>query len=128
MTTALSTPLLARLPRGGRWLLGLVVHLHLARDVGGKDRLQPLSGTAANDPCVSGGYRASKASGKAGGTQGKAFVPGHVWMLPRKIKCAMRKIILVKGYAMRILCACPTPHKPPSKTQSSSTPTAFESQ
>ena len=79
----------------------LVVLLHLARDVGGKDRLEPVSRAAADDPCVSRGYRASKAGSKLRGTQGKAFVPGHGRILPRKIKCAMRKIILATGYALR---------------------------
>jgi hypothetical protein len=70
----------------------LVVLLHLVGDVGGKDRLQPLSGAAADDPSVRGGYRASKASGELRSSKGKAFVPGHGKILPRKIKFAMRKI------------------------------------
>lgn len=41
MIAALSSPLLARLPRGGRWLLGLVVHLRLSGDDGKQDELQP---------------------------------------------------------------------------------------
>ena len=65
---------------------GLVVPLHLSRDVGGKDRLQPLTRPAADDPGVCGGYRASKAGGKLRGSQGKAFVPGHGQMLPPKKK------------------------------------------
>jgi len=107
MTTAPSAPALAlRLPRGGRWLLGLVVPLHCAGDVSGKDRLQPLSGAAADDPSVSGGHGASKAGGKSGSTQGKAFVPGHGRMIPGKEKCAMRKIkpcnILRNAYSLRM--------------------------
>ena len=43
----------------------LVEPLHLARDVGGKDGLQPLSRSAADDPSVSRGYRASKATDAA---------------------------------------------------------------
>ena len=106
-------PMVEHLLANDRAALGLLVLLHLARDVGGKYGLQPLSGAAADDPSVSCGYRASKASGKSGGTQGKAFVPGHGEIIPRKIKCAMRKINLAKGYALRILCACPTPTKSP---------------
>ena len=69
----------------------LVVPLHLARDVGGKDRLEPLAGAAADDPGVCGRYRASKAGGELRGSQSKAFVPGHAWILPRENKNAMRK-------------------------------------
>jgi hypothetical protein len=96
----------------GGWLRLLVVPLHFACDVCRQDGLQPLSGATANDPSVSGGYRASKAGGKLRGTQGKAFVPGHGEILPQKTKCAMRKINLAFIYALRILCACPTttPH------------------
>jgi hypothetical protein len=69
----------------------LVVPLNLARDVGGKDRLEPLSGSAAAHPSVSGGYRASKAGGELRGSQGEAFVPCHAWIIPRQRKNAMRK-------------------------------------
>ena len=105
LLTGLPAALPARLGAGHGWERCLVVLFHLLGDVGGKDRLQPLSGTAPANPCVSGGHRASKASGELRGSQGKAIVPGHGEILPRKIKCAMRKINLVKGYAMRILCA-----------------------
>ena len=66
--------------------------LHLTGDMGGKDGLQPRGWATANDPSVSGGYRASKAGGELRGSKGKAFVPVHARILPRKIKCAMRKI------------------------------------
>jgi len=79
----------------------LVVPLHLARDVCGKDRLQPLSGAAADDPSVCGGYRASKAGGELRSSKGKAFVPCHGEIIAGKIKCAMRKINLATGYALR---------------------------
>ena len=75
----------------GGWLRLLVVPLHFAGDVCRQDRLQPRGGAAANDPSVSRGYRASKAGGKSGGTQGKAFVPGHAWRITRQRKNAMRK-------------------------------------
>lgn len=115
MTTAPSRSAFAlRLTRGSRWLLGLVVPLHLARDVGGKDRLQPRSWPATDDPSVRGGYRASKAGGELRGSQGKAFVPSHGKRIPAEIKNAMRKINLAMGYAMRILCACPTPNNSPN--------------
>jgi len=81
----------------------LVQLLHLARDVGGKDRLEPVSGTAADYPSVSGGYRASKAGGELRGTQGKAIVPSHGSILPRENKNAMRKSLLAIQYAMRNL-------------------------
>jgi hypothetical protein len=87
----------------GGWLRLLVVLLHLSRDVGGKDGLQPRGWTTANDPSVRGGYRASKAGGELRGSKGKAFVPGHAWIIARKIKCAMRKIILARLYALRIV-------------------------
>ena len=80
---------------------GLVVLLNLGGNVGGKDRLEPLARAAADEPSVSGGHRAPKASGESGSTQGKAFVPGHGRMLPRENKNAMRKIILAMFYAMR---------------------------
>ncbi len=93
MTTAPSRSVLAlRLPRGGRWLLGLVVHLYFAGDVRRQDGLQPLSGAAADDPSVCGGDRASKAGGELRGSQGEAFVPCHAWKITRQIKNAMRKI------------------------------------
>jgi hypothetical protein len=60
--------------------------------VGGKDRLQPLSGAAADDPSVCGGYRASKAGGELRGSQGKAIVPSHGRSIPSENKNAMRKI------------------------------------
>lgn len=66
--------------------------LYFAGDVCCEDRLQPLSGTAANDPCVCGGYRASNAGGKLRGSQGKAIFPSHGWIIPAEIKNAMRKI------------------------------------
>jgi hypothetical protein len=87
----------------GGWLRLLVVLLHLSRDVGGKDGLQPRGWTTANDPSVRGGYRASKAGGELRGSKGKAFVPGHAWIIARKIKCAMRKISVAQSYAMRII-------------------------
>lgn len=104
----------------GGWLRLLVVPLHFAGDVSRKDGLQPLGWAAANDPSVSGGHRASKAGGKAGGTQGKTFVPGHGQIISRKIKSAMRKKILARSYALRILCACPTPTTSPIKTSPTS--------
>lgn len=129
MPAALRLPLFATgCPAGSGWHERLVVLLHFAGDVCRKDGLQPRGWATANDPSVCCGYGASKASGKSGGTQGKAFVPVHGRILPRKIKCAMRKINLAFPYAMRKFFACPTPHKPPSKTQSSSTQTALESQ
>ena len=70
----------------------LVVPLNVPRDVGGKDRLEPVSRAAADDPGVSRGYRASKAGGELRSSQGKAIVPSHGCILPRKIKNAMRKI------------------------------------
>ena len=70
----------------------LVVPLHLARDMAGKDRLQPLSGTTTDDPSVSRGYRASKEGGELRGSQGKAIIPSHAGTLPRQNKNAMRKI------------------------------------
>ena len=87
----------------------LVVLLHLVGDMGGNDGLQPLSRSTAANPRMCRGHRASKASGKSGGTQGKAFVPCHGQIIPRKIKCERRKINLAKGYAMRKVFACPTP-------------------
>jgi hypothetical protein len=101
LLTGLPAALPARLGAGHRWMRCLVVHLHLARDVGSKDGLEPLSGTAAANPRVSGSHGAPKAGGNLRGSQGKAFVPGHGRILPRKIKCAMRKIILATGYALR---------------------------
>ena len=106
LLTGLPATLPAQLGAGHGWERCLVVLLHLARDVSRKDRLEPLSGATADDPSVRCGYRASKASGKSGGTQGKAFVPCHAWILPRKIKCAMRKINLAMGYAMRKMRPC----------------------
>jgi hypothetical protein len=70
----------------------LVVPLNVARDVGRKDRLEPVSRAAADDPSVRGGYRASKAGGELRGSQGKAIVPSHGRIIPGKIKNAMRKI------------------------------------
>ena len=96
----------------GGWLRCLVVLLDLSRDVGGKDQLQPRGWAAADDPSVRGGYGASKAGGELRGSKGEAFVPSHGEIIPRKIKCAMRKINLATEYAMRILCACPTPTTP----------------
>ena len=74
------------------WLRLLVVPLNLARDVGSKDRLQPLSGAAAANPRMRRGYRAPKAGGELRGSQGKAIGPGHGEILPRENKNAMRKI------------------------------------
>ncbi len=82
------TPRLGRQPASIGWHHGLVVPLNL----GGKDRLEPLAGAAADDPSVRGGYRASKVGGELRGSQGKAFVPSHASILPRENKNAMRKI------------------------------------
>ena len=86
----------------GGWLRLLVVPLHFAGDVCRQDGLQPVSGAAADDPSVCGGDRASKAGGELRSSQGETFVPGHGRILPPKKKCAMRKIILATGYALRI--------------------------
>ena len=80
---------------------GLGELLCLARNVGGKDRPQPLRRATAANPRMGGSHRASKASGKFCSSKGKAFVPGHGWNIHGKIKNAMRKIKLVKSYAMR---------------------------
>lgn len=84
----------------------LVVPLNLGGNVGGKDRLQPLTRAATNDPGVSRGYRASKAGGELCGSQGKAIVPSHGWILPRKNKNAMRKIkacnVIRNAYSLRM--------------------------
>jgi predicted AAA+ superfamily ATPase len=90
----------------------LVVLLHLSRDVGRKNRLQPLSGTAANDPSVSGGYRASKARGELRGSQGKAFVPSHGSILPRENKNAMRKNKACDQIRIAYLVAVNQPNQP----------------
>jgi hypothetical protein len=87
MPAALRLPLTATgCPAGSGWHERLVVLLHFAGDVRRKDRLQPLSRAAANDPSVGSGYRASKAGGKLRGSQGEAFVPGHGRILPPKNK------------------------------------------
>jgi hypothetical protein len=49
------------------------------------------------------GHRTSKVGGELRGSQGEAFVPGHGQILPLKKKCAMRKINLDTGYAMRMI-------------------------
>jgi hypothetical protein len=51
---------------------------------------------------MSGSHRTSEDGGKACGSKCKAVVPGHGLILPPKKKNAMRKIILVTGYALRI--------------------------
>jgi hypothetical protein len=54
---------------------------------------------------MGGRHRTSKDGGKACGSKCKAVVPVHGRILPQKKKNAMRKIILARSYAMRILCA-----------------------
>lgn len=97
MTTALPTPLPARLPRGGRWLLGLVVLLPCAT---GDDRkpmwLLPLRRlTTAILPIVG---RATGAAGGGndlgGGILGNLVSEGHGKTIHGKNKSAMPKIIL----------------------------------
>ena len=104
----------------GGWLRLLVLLLYFAGDVRGKDRLQPRSRAAPANPRMRGCHGTSKASGKSGSSKGKAVVPFHGRMIRGKEKCAMRKLKLAKGYALRILCACPTLTKSSLKRQSSS--------
>ena len=79
----------------------LVVLLRFSGDVCRQDRLEPLSGSAAANPRMSSSHRTSEDGGKACGSKCKAVVPSHGGILPPKKKNAMRKIILVSGYAMR---------------------------
>ena len=99
-------PMVEHLLANDRAALELLVLLDLSRDVCGKDGLQPLSGAAADDPSVCGGYRASKAGGELRGSKGKAFVPGHAWRVTRKNKNAMRKnkacVPICNAYSLRM--------------------------
>jgi hypothetical protein len=96
-------------PRG--CLSRLVGRLRFTRDVCGKDRLEPVSGAAAANPRVGRSHRASENGGKACSSKCKAIVPGHAWMLPRKIKHAMRKNSLRKNTQCVSLSRQPTPPK-----------------
>lgn len=109
MTAALPTPLLARLPRGGRWLLGLVVPLSCATGDDRKQyRLQPgRRRAAAVLPLVSGGaWTTEDADNLRRGNVGNGFLEGHAGILPQKKKCAMQKTMLAmhtrKGHLSRV--------------------------
>ncbi len=94
MTTAPSRSALAlRLPRGGRWLLGLVVPLLGGDDDGKQDRLQPDRRRAsAILPLVSGGAWTAKDADKLrGGNLGKVFLEGHVRTIQQKKSVQCRK-------------------------------------
>ena len=99
MHAALTIRFANPLPR--RCMQVFVVLLHLVGNVGGKDRLEPLSGAAAANPRMGSGHRTSEDGGKACGPKGKAFVPCHGQILAQKKKNAMRKINLATGYALR---------------------------
>jgi hypothetical protein len=87
----------------------LVVPLLGCDDDGKVNGLLPVWRAAPANPRMSGGHRTSEDGGKARGSKCKAIVPSHGRILPPKKKNAMRKIILARFYALRILCACPTP-------------------
>ena len=102
MTAALRLPLSSRgCPAGFGCVVRLVVHLRFSDDDGKENLLLPVWRPAAANPRMGGGHRASEDGGKACGSKCKAIVPGHGQILPPKKKCAMRKIILATGYAMR---------------------------
>ena len=96
----------AKEERSPCWLRLLVMPLHFSRDVRRQDRLEPIRRPAPTNPRMGSGHGASKAGGKLRGSKGKAVVPCHARILPPKKKNAMRKIILVTGYALRIVTAC----------------------
>jgi hypothetical protein len=50
---------------------------------------------------MGGGHRTSEDGGKACRAKGNAIIPSHAGRIPQKEKCAMRKIMLAKEYAMR---------------------------
>ena len=87
---------------GGRLRL-FVLPLEVARNVGGKDRLEPIRWSAAANPRMGGSYRTPEACSDLSGSQSKAFVPSHGPRVIFRKKNAMRKINLASGYAMRIL-------------------------
>jgi len=68
-----------------------------------KDRLQPFRWTTATNPRMGSRNRAGENRGEFRSAQGKAFVPVHGRILPKKKKDAMRKIILATVHALRIL-------------------------
>lgn len=94
----------------------LVVPLLGCDDDGKVNGLLPIWRATAANPRMGSSHRTSKDGGKSCSSKSKAVVPGHGRILPPKKKNAMRKIILVTGYAMRILRACPTPNTSPTKT------------
>lgn len=102
MTTALSTPLHARLPRGGRWLLGLVRFLlsDVVADLR-QDCLLKIDGrlTGALEPIVSSGARdaGERIHKIGGGISSKVVCEGHGQTVSPKNKSAMRKIKLAKS-------------------------------
>jgi hypothetical protein len=80
-----------------------VVLLDFAGDVRRKDWLQPIGWATPANPAMRGSHGAIQNRGELRSSQGKAFVPGHGEILPPKKKCAMRKINLDTGYAMRMI-------------------------
>ena len=97
----------------GSRLLCLVVPFFGLGDVCRQYRLEPLSGSAPPNPAMSSGNGASQMFRKFCCAKFQTFVPRHAKRLPRKIKCAMCKIILAKSYAMRKVEPCPTQHHSP---------------
>lgn len=105
-----SLPLALPLPTRGGSGLSCAGLLCLGR-VGGKDRLEPVRRAAPTNPRRSRSHRTPQQGGELGRAEVEALLPGHGETLPEKKKNAMRKIILANRYALRILCACPTPLK-----------------
>ena len=104
MPAALRLPLPATgFPAGIGWHERLVVPLLGCDDDGKVNVLLPIWRAAAANPRMGGRHRTSKDGGKACGSKCKAVVPVHGRILPQKKKNAMRKIILARSYAMRIL-------------------------
>lgn len=64
-------------------------------------RLLPVRGAASPDPAMRRSDRASKNLREASGAEFQGILPGHAPMLPEKKKCAMRKMILARLYALR---------------------------